>query len=103
MRITRQFTFAIVAGFGLVAVAAAGSFVGNVDYSAMPPSAAEVHKQIGEHNIKLTQAIDIAQREVNGIAKAAALRLDQTPATVEVEVYSEDKAHRVVVNADNGE
>lgn len=101
MHKTRLLSFALACAV-LVAAGATGAFLSNVDYSAMPAPAAEVHKQIASHNVKLAKAIEIAEHEVNGMAKSAVMRHAQTPPVIEVEVYSADKAHRIIVNADSG-
>jgi len=103
MRTTRHITIAAVAVPAVFAFAAAGAYLAQFDYSALPLTAADTHKQIASHNVKLTKAIEIAEHEVNGVAKSAALKLSQSPAVVEVELYSDDKAHNGVVNADSGE
>jgi peptidylprolyl isomerase len=74
-----------------------------VDYTALPPEPAEVEKQVRACHITLDQAITTARQAVGGVAKSAELKLDLQPPAIEVVVYAEGLARRVLVNADDGE
>ena len=74
-----------------------------IDYTKLPPKPDEVQKMLGAGKVKLAQAIDIAQKSVNGVAKSADAHLDATPPAIDVVVYADQKANKVTVNADSGE
>ena len=92
-------------GLLLVALAVAVAMLAaaqEVDYTALPPEPAEVEAQVVACRITLMQAIQTAQREVNGLAKSATMRLDLQPPTIEVIAYAGGRAHSILVDAETG-
>jgi FKBP-type peptidyl-prolyl cis-trans isomerase FkpA len=89
-------------GVGLLGAFAAPAMQGQVDYSGMPPTPADIHKQIAAAKTNLAKAIEIAEKQANGVAKQATMKLESSPPSVEVSVVSADKEHLVVVNAESG-
>lgn len=95
-------TAAAAAFIGLLSALAAPLADPATDYSALPPPPAEVQKQVSASKVSLAQAIDIAQKEVKGLAKSAAMRLSDAPPAIEVLVYADGKANKIMINADTG-
>ena len=74
------------------------------DFRTLPPQPADVQKQIAECKTSLTQAIDIAQKAVGGggVLKTAHLRISKTPPDIEVVLYANGEAHKIMIDASNG-
>lgn len=74
------------------------------DYRTLPPQPAEVQKQIAETKTSLLQAIEIAQKAVGGNAalKTAHLRVSKIPADIEVVLYANGEAHKIMIDATTG-
>lgn len=92
----------IVSAAGLVGTFAAPMF-DTPDYTTLPPHPSEVQKQLENTKVTLTQAIETARNDVNGVAKSANVNLNAEPPTIEVVVYADDTAHRITVHAETGE
>jgi FKBP-type peptidyl-prolyl cis-trans isomerase len=73
------------------------------DYSAIPPAPADVQRQVDQVETSLIKAIEIAQERAGGKAHSASMDFTTSPAQVEVLVYADNRAHRIAVNATNGE
>lgn len=101
---TAHFTSMILVGafLGLLGAFASPLVDGTPDYTSVPPEPAAVAKQLAETKVKLAKAIEAAEAAGKGIAKSAALNADATPPTVEVMVYGEAGANKVIVNAVDG-
>jgi len=74
----------------------------SVDYSKLPPPPAELQQQLSAAKVSLVQAVTAAEKELNGKASSATMKLDATPPTIEVSVFAGDKAHLVVVDGNSG-
>ncbi|MDY7108198.1 MAG: FKBP-type peptidyl-prolyl cis-trans isomerase [Planctomycetota bacterium] len=74
-----------------------------VDYEALPPEPAEIEQQVRACTVTLAEAIATAQQSVGGVARSARLLLDREPMAIEVVVYAEGRASRVLVNAGDGD
>jgi peptidylprolyl isomerase len=73
------------------------------DYRTLPPPSADVQKQVAACKVTLASAIDIAQKATSGgVAKVAHLRVTATPPDIEVLVYVNDEARKVMVDANSG-
>lgn len=75
------------------------------DFSRIPPEPAKIHAEIAASSVSLTQAIDIAQKETNGIATSAFADLPILGATAPsytVMTVSPQAMTKVVVDAATG-
>lgn len=97
---SRTFKATIPALLLLTAVAFAAPLAGT-DYTSLPPVASDVEKQIKESKVSLTQAIDMAQKETNGIAKSASMTLGSGE-MIEVNTFGEGKHFVVVIDTASG-
>lgn len=70
------------------------------DYTSIPPSAAEMQRQIQTAKVTLGQAIEAACKSAGGVASAASLSMVEGKPTFEVMVYSATKAQRVTVDGE---
>lgn len=88
--------------FIFAGVFAAPLLSGGPDYTSVPADAAAVAKQIAASKTSLAKAIEAAEKDAKGLAKSAEMNLDPTKPTVEVMVYGESGASKVVVSAADG-
>lgn len=74
------------------------------DFRSLPPLPADVQKQVASCKVTLAQALDLAQKAVGGnaMAKSAHLRVTNTPPDIEVIVYANDEAHKIMLDANTG-
>jgi peptidylprolyl isomerase len=70
------------------------------DYSAIPEDPSSVHKRLVASKLKLGEAIEIAQKEMKGIARSAEIESGGDSLAFEILVYADGKAHRVLVDAE---
>ncbi|MCK4871588.1 MAG: FKBP-type peptidyl-prolyl cis-trans isomerase [Phycisphaerales bacterium] len=87
---------------GLVASAAAQDQA-EPDFTSLPPKPADIEQQVVTSQVSLAQAVATAQAEVGGLAKSAVMLLDETPPAIDILVYADGRAHRVLVDAMTGE
>lgn len=74
---------------------------GGPDYSSIPPAPSEAFAKLSAGEVNLAKAIELAQKEVNGVASAAQFNLDTGEATVTV--YSKDAATKVTFKPGSAE
>lgn len=91
-------TLAWLVGASSVGLALAAPLAPSPDLSAPPPDPAQVQRQLSQHSFNLVQAIELAQRELGGVAKSAEFNLDGPKPTAVVLVYAGNKAHRVEID-----
>ncbi len=72
------------------------------DHTTVPPDADEMESRLRALDTSLTEAIEIAQKSVSGVANSASLDLSGESARYSVEVYGGGEHHRVVVEASSG-
>jgi peptidylprolyl isomerase len=73
------------------------------DFRTLPPTSAEVQKQIAACKITVSQAIETAQKAVTGgLVSTAELHVMHMPPDIEVVLYANDEAHKVIVDANSG-
>src|SRR5688500_1406105 len=97
--------FATVAAAGLltlISVFAVAQNAPDKDFATLPPKPSDVQQKLDALKISLAQAIDVAQKSVNGKARAAEMDLKEATPAYRVLVYAQGKAHRVVVNGESG-
>lgn len=97
---SRTFKATIPAVLLLTAVSVAAPFAGT-DYTSLPAVASDVEKQIKDSKVSLSQAIDIAQKDTNGVASSASMNLGN-PASIEVNTYGEGKHFVVAIDPASG-
>jgi FKBP-type peptidyl-prolyl cis-trans isomerase len=73
------------------------------DYTNLPPSCSAVEKKIRESWVTLPEAIETAQHHLAGVARSASFQFDHDPAAIEVIVFADGAAHRVLVGVESGE
>jgi len=95
---------AVTAGafLGLLSAVAAPMLFDEVDFSKLPPPPSETQKQLADAKVSLVQAITAAEGDLKGKASSASMKLDQTPPTIEVSVFANDKSHLVIVDGVSG-
>lgn len=85
-----------------VLLAMTASFLNDIDYSVLPPTAAEVNKKMSACEISLIKAIEIATEETKSTAYSASI--DKVKTEEYTVLLSNDTALRkVVVDAHTGE
>ena len=97
--------FATAAAVGLLTLISAIAFAQNApdkDFSSLPPKPSDVQQRLDSMKVTVAQAIDIAQKSVNGKARSADINMKEATPSINVMVYAQGKAHRVVVNGDTG-
>jgi peptidylprolyl isomerase len=97
--------FATVAAAGLltlISVFAVAQNAPDKDFASLPPKPSDVQQKLDALKVSLSQAIDVAQKSVNGKARSAELDLKEATPAYRVLVYAQGKAHRVVVNGETG-
>jgi len=72
------------------------------DYSKLPADPAEEARKIGAMKTTLAQAIEAAQQSVKGLASSASIDRSGSATRMVVVVYTQEKAFRVFVDAENG-
>lgn len=84
-------------------VAASALVAGSADYSAIPPSPAEVQASIEVHSVRLGRAVEIALEHVKGVAASASFDLEDDAGAIDVVVYAGGQKHSISVDSDTGE
>lgn len=76
--------------------------VAPADYETLPPDPAVVIQQLQGLQVGIAKAVEIAQKEVGGVANSATVERDGVPPAIIVDVYSAKSLSRVKVDATNG-
>jgi hypothetical protein len=93
----------LVASASLCLLAAFAAPMGaGPDYTTIPAPPADVNKQLASSKVSLSQAIDLAQKEAQGLAKSAQVNLNAVPPTIDVLVYDADSATKVIIDPATG-
>lgn len=89
---------------GVVALAAGAAATLTIqDYETLPPSHEAIAAQLDSADVSLTEAIVTAQRDTNGRARSAQYEEADGDLRILIDVYAEDAAHRIAIDAESGE
>ncbi|MCP3905560.1 MAG: FKBP-type peptidyl-prolyl cis-trans isomerase [Planctomycetes bacterium] len=71
------------------------------DFTSIPPDGSQVEQQLRSAPISLVRAIEIAQKQVNGLAQSAQVQMSAKP-TIEIVAYAGGSAKKVTVDMNSG-
>ena len=71
------------------------------DYEKLPPDPAVVIQQLQALQVGIAKAVEIAQKEVGGVASSAMVERDSVPPAIMVDVYTAKFLSRVKIDATN--